>query len=493
MTSDQHSRDLVIGLTPFTEPNAALTVAVERAGGLGVLDLGRDAEAARAELSRVRRRWGGPFGVRVPAGCPFSPEDLPGEVDTVVLEEGARSWSPDGRRLLAEVTSVEEARAAVERGVDGVIAKGMESGGRIGEPSTFVLIQRLVTELDVPVWAHGGIGPNTAAAAVAGGARGVVIDSQLALVTEAGLPDATASAIAAMDGSETTVVGGRRVYTRPDLPIAALAENDAPYGSRDLRTQLLPIGQDGAFAASLARRHKTAGGVVQAIRTAISANILSAREQSPLAPGAGIARDPRSPRYPVAQGPMTRVSDQAAFAAAVAGADGLPFLALALMSGEDTRRLLTEAAELLGDRPWGVGILGFAPEEVRAAQLEAIHAAKPPYALIAGGRPAQAAALEAAGISTFLHVPSPGLLERFLKRGRPQVRLRGLGVRRAHRPAGELPALGGADRAASSTTPRCCRRSACCSPAACTTRVRRAMVSAMCRAARRAGRGDRAY
>ncbi|MGH3374244.1 MAG: nitronate monooxygenase, partial [Actinoallomurus sp.] len=239
MTCDQHSRDLVIGLTPFTEPNAALTVAVERAGGLGVLDLGGDADAARAELSRVRRRWGGPFGVRVPAGCPFSPEDLPGEVDTVIVDAVAldvevdgRAWSANGRRLLAEVTSVEEARAAVDQGVAGVIAKGMESGGRIGEPSTFVLIQRLVTELDVPVWAHGGIGPNTAAAAVAGGARGVVIDSQLALVTEAGLPDATASAIAAMDGSETTVVAGRRVYTRPDLPIAALAESGAPFGSR---------------------------------------------------------------------------------------------------------------------------------------------------------------------------------------------------------------------------------------------------------------------
>jgi acyl transferase domain-containing protein/NAD(P)H-dependent flavin oxidoreductase YrpB (nitropropane dioxygenase family)/NAD(P)-dependent dehydrogenase (short-subunit alcohol dehydrogenase family)/acyl carrier protein len=419
MTTDLHSRDLVIGLTPFTEPNAALTVAVERAGGLGVLDLGRDAAAAREQLARVRRRWAKPFGVRVPVGCPLSPEDLPGEVDTVVLDAGVdhRSWWASGRRLLSEVTSAEEARAAVDQGVAGVIAKGMESGGRIGEPSTFVLLQRLLTELDVPVWAQGGIGANTAAAAVAGGARGVVIDSQLSLVTEAGLPDATASAIAAMDGSETTVVSGHRVYTRPDLPIAELAGNGAPFGARDLRTQLLPVGQDGAFAGPLARRHRTAGGVVQAIRAAISGNIAAAREQTPLAPGAGVARDPRSPRYPVAQGPMTRVSDQAAFAAAVAGAEGLPFLALALMSGEDTRRLLAEAAELLGDRPWGVGILGFAPEEVRAAQLEAIHAAKPPYALIAGGRPAQAAALEAAGISTFLHVPSPGLLSRFVKEG----------------------------------------------------------------------------
>src|SRR3954449_9451607 len=88
MTTDLHSRDLVIGLTPFTEPNAALAVAVERAGGLGVLDLGRDGPAARAALSRVRLRWGRSFGVRVPAGCALSPEDLPGEVDTVIAGSG---------------------------------------------------------------------------------------------------------------------------------------------------------------------------------------------------------------------------------------------------------------------------------------------------------------------------------------------------------------------------------------------------------------------
>ena len=38
-------------------------------------------------------------------------------------------------------------------------------------------------------------------------------------------------------------------------------------------------------------------------------------------------------------------------------------------------------------------------------------------ALIAGGRPSQAAPLEAEGITTFLHVPSPGLLDRFWKDG----------------------------------------------------------------------------
>ncbi|MER7177847.1 beta-ketoacyl synthase N-terminal-like domain-containing protein, partial [Streptomyces mesophilus] len=118
-----------------------------------------------------------------------------------------------------------------------------------------------------------------------------------------------------------------------------------------------------------------------------------------------------------AQGPMTRVSDQARFAAAVADGGGLPFIALALAGREQTRSMLEQTRAALGDRSWGVGILGFAPEEVRTAQLEAVRELRPSHVVIAGGRPSQAAALEADGIVTFLHVPSPGLLGQFLGSG----------------------------------------------------------------------------
>ncbi|WP_440900201.1 beta-ketoacyl synthase N-terminal-like domain-containing protein, partial [Actinosynnema sp.] len=120
---------------------------------------------------------------------------------------------------------------------------------------------------------------------------------------------------------------------------------------------------------------------------------------------------------PVAQGPMTRVSDSPAFAAAVADAGGLPFVALALSGADQTRALLERTRAELGGKPWGVGILGFAAEDVRAAQLAVVEEVRPSHAIIAGGRPAQAAALEAKGVSTFLHVPSPGLLRQFLAAG----------------------------------------------------------------------------
>ncbi|MEA2900796.1 MAG: hypothetical protein QOH36_683 [Actinomycetota bacterium] len=401
-------RGLVVAVTPFGQPNATLAAAVERAGGLGVLDLGRDRTLALAALSDTARWVPASFGVRVGPCCPLVPTDLPMEVDTVVLGSGSPWTAADvgGRTVLVEVCSADEARAALDAGADGIIARGAEAGGRVGELTTFVLLQTLLAQLpaDVPVWAAGGIGLHTAAAAVAGGACGVVLDAQLSLVREAGLPRETAAAIAAMDGSETVVVGGHRVFTRPDLTVEATGDVALRLGP-DLRTQLLPVGQDGALARPLADRFVTAGGVVQAVTESIRSHITSA-----VTDGGGL-------RHRVVQGPMTRVSDRAAFARAVAEGGGVPFLALALMTGDEVRRLLTETSELLGDLPWGVGILGFTPPEVREAQLAVVHEVRPPYALIAGGRPSQAAPLEAAGIATYLHVPSPGLLDRFLREG----------------------------------------------------------------------------
>lgn len=452
-----HSRELVVGISPFEEPNAQLAVAIERAGGRGVLGLGHDENAARAALAdaaRWSRSSSGRFGARVPLGCPLTALELPAEVDLVVLGIGS-PWSPTDpalttRRVLAEVTSLAEARVAVAEGADGLIAKGSESGGRVGDTTGFVLLQQLLADptITTAVWCAGGIGLHTAAAAITGGAAGVVLDAQLALVREsvAHLPAEVAAAIASMDGSETTVIGGHRVFTRPDLPVAGLHTGEeigtevegleggngngaarptppqgvegvaARLGARDLRRQLLPIGQEGAFARPLADTWTTAGAVVTAIRNAIAGHVASARASRPLAYGSPLASS-RGLAVPVAQGPMTRVSDRAAFALAVAEAGGLPFLALALMGGNEVRNLLEETSELLRGRTWGVGILGFVPSELRETQLAVVHDIRPPCALIAGGRPSQAAPLEAAGIDTFLHVPSPGLLDRFLGDG----------------------------------------------------------------------------
>ncbi|WP_217551864.1 type I polyketide synthase [Streptomyces sp. GbtcB6] len=457
MTSPVRAVDLIMCITPFGEPDARLATAVCAAGGLGVLDLGRGDRRTREALARLRRAAPGPYGVRIAAGCALTPDDLIpdglgpdglGPAPDTVVRAADAPWTvaelAPHTRVLAEVTDLAGARAAVAAGAHGLIARGAESGGRVGELSTFVLLQQLLaaTELAVPVWAAGGIGPHTAAAAVAGGAAGVVLDSQLALLAESRLPEATAAALRSLDGSETAVVAGYRVLHRrgPDAvrpPADDPAAVAAVLGAEDLRTQLLPVGQDGFLAARFAERwgdvRRTVRELTAAIRGSDAATAPrptdSAAGAAPDAlPTAGTAVDALRPatsamsralgtRLPVAQGPMTRVSDRAAFAAAVADDGALPFLALALADGARTREMLTEAKAALDGRPWGVGVLGFAPEELRNAQLEAVRELRPSHAIVAGGRPAQAEALEQAGISTFLHVPSPGLLRQFLDAG----------------------------------------------------------------------------
>ena len=369
-------------------------VAACASSSLGVLALGGDRGAAERAL-RVVAGAVRDFGVRVTADLEL---ELPAQARTVIVTDAALAARFPGRRVLAEVTSLEAARAAIAAGASGVIAKGHEAGGRIGDETTFVLVQRLVAALDVPVWAQGGIGEHTAAAAIAGGAAGIVLDSQLALVRESSLAAPIKAAIAAMDGSETTIVDGARVF------------------ARDGAAKGLPIGQDGAIARPLAAAFPTIGQLVRGMRAAIASHLELAATHQPLAPDSPFAKQ-HATRYPIAQGPMSRVSDRAKFAEAVARAGGLPFLALTLMSGADVRDLLVETKALLGDLPWGVGILGFVPPEVREAQLDVLRDIPPPVALIAGGRPSQAHPLEQQGTQTYLHVPSPGLLDLFLKDG----------------------------------------------------------------------------
>lgn len=405
----------IIGVTPFGRPAPHLAVAVARAGGTGVLDLGADLASGHAALADVRRWWTGPFGVRVPAGCRVRPAELPAAADTVLMDAPALRSDDSldvagfarGRRLLVEVVDPDEAAAVVPvaRGFTddvGLVARGAEGAGRTGDLTTFVLLQRLLADpsVDVPVYAAGGIGPHTAAAAVAGGAAGVVLDVQLALVREADAPAEVAAAVArgVPDADGAVVVQGRP----------------------------LPVGQDGPAAAALAARHKTAGGVVQAVRDQIGAHLRAAVRVEPLAPREGAG----GPAYPVVQGPMTHVSDRSAFAGAVAQEGGLPFLALALLDGDEVAELLRETADRLGGLPWGVGVAaaapaGFTPPDVRAAQLAAVRAAAPPYALLAGGCPAEAESLEEAGIGAYLHVPSPELLDRFLDEGARKFVLQG--------------------------------------------------------------------
>jgi nitronate monooxygenase len=227
---------------------SALAVAVSNAGGLGSLPcamLGLD--ALRNELAAIKARTAQPFNVNffchappapsterevawraalspyyeeygidsaaIPAGpgrAPFSAAaaDLLDEFKPPVVSFHFGLPSPDllarvrasGAKILSSATTVEEARWLEARGVDAIIAQGLEAGGHRGiflsedlnaQIGTFALLPQIAREVKVPVIAAGGIADaKGVAAAMALGAAGVQIGTTYLLC-----PEATTSAV----------------------------------------------------------------------------------------------------------------------------------------------------------------------------------------------------------------------------------------------------------------------------------------------------------
>jgi len=441
--------ETLIAITPAHCLDPQIAVAALRAHGIGILDLGyRDIPGDwSSALSRLASAAGqsAQWGIRwdmlgSPARCLDRLSELlarqvpilvlagPSSAELTSLRKRVKSIA---HRVLVEVHDFPSAQAAIAAGCDGLIVKGHEAGGSVGRHSTFILLQELKGRLSVPYWMQGGIGLRSAAAATLAGASGVVLCEQLWLTDESPLARSNLRGMwSLLDGSETVLLGEEeapfRVFARSGRDKFQELEQRAARGEpwRDLLAQrlgetddaLLPVGQDIAFAAPLAKRYGTVGRILTAVKESMDALIEQARSHQALSAGSPLARK-HGTRFPIVQGPMTRVSDTAPFAKAVAEAGGLPFLALSVMRKPQVHALLSNTRALMGDLPWGVGLLGFMPLELRQEQLDVIREIKPPFAIVAGGRPSQARELEALSIATYLHVPSPGLLHSFIKEG----------------------------------------------------------------------------
>lgn len=411
---------IIIGITPFEQPDVNLAHAVSNAKAFPVLHLGRDKAVAADALEQLSKKCSKGFGVCL-VSDDFKDIIFPEQVTMIILPYGMQIARKKQVKLFYQVCSVEDAKKAREEGADGIIVKGNEGAGKVAYESSYVLFQRIAKEVkNIDIYVQGGVGIHTAAALIASGATGVVLDSQLALFPECSVPATLKQACEKLSGNETRLIGNCRVLVRPNSP--ALVDNATekdlePYfNGFDLETSFLPMGQDIAISADLVSRYKKLDKLVFGIQEAVYGHLNQAKSINVISPDNALAKD-LNITFPIAQGPMTRVSDVAPFANAVAEAGALPFVALSLLKGDRAKELISETKKLAGNKTWGVGILGFAPQELRDEQLEYIKQEMPPVVLIAGGRPSQAKPLEKLGIKTFLHVPSVSLLDMFLKEG----------------------------------------------------------------------------
>jgi len=434
-----------------------ISIAASRAAEAGLLDLTHLADPSRARwaIDRLNRLGGESRGLVVhdrlgdvelaAHASVIDPEfvlilpDRHGDLDEVV-----DAWSRVARQVGLVVSRPEEFALTRHPKVDFIVGKGHESGGTVAEETSFILLQRLLKiQPRKPVYVWGGIGPRTAAACRIAGAAGVVLDWQLSLTRESSLPTEMKRRLARMDGSETVIVKGPdgkqlRLYDQPGMSarerletaadaIHSKAGDDRPASAwnetltsllneSEVEDRLWLTGQDACLASTFVEDSPTVGIALAKMRDRVERIVEgtfgdeSFAQDSPLAKSHGT-------QFPITQGPMTRVSDVPEFCGAIAEGGGLPFLALSLMRGPEARDMLARTAKEMGGRPWGVGLLGFISPEHQKEQFAAIEEIRPGFAIIAGGRPDQAAKLEAKGIRTYLHVPSPLMLEIFIKEG----------------------------------------------------------------------------
>ena len=234
-------------------------------------------------------------------------------------------------------------------GADAIVVKGNEAGGFVSEEprlssATRVAVDRLANlGARRDRFAHGGRLRSRGRGRVRAG---------LATASYSGVaaPETERDWIASLDGSETVswakVPGSRlRVYARPGSK--TLDEVRGLIGRRDLvrrhlgwnsPEKLRPIGQDAAFARIFFDRFRTTGTAIEALRRSVTEHLQAASVLQPLSEASALAHS-HGTRFPIVQGPMTRVSDTAEFANAVAGNGGLPFLALAMMRGPEVSKL----------------------------------------------------------------------------------------------------------------------------------------------------------
>jgi nitronate monooxygenase/enoyl-[acyl-carrier protein] reductase II len=179
----------------FTSP--ALAAAVSNAGALGSLGAwNRPTDQLRGELDELVDLTDRPFAVnhvvpdlnpdafaatldRAPAVVSFALDDAGTDLIERVHDAGSLA--------MQQITTVDQARIAVDHGADIIVAQGGEAGGYAGTVSTLSLVPQVVDAVrPVPVVAAGGIADGRGvAAAVVLGAAGVNVGSRFLASTEA--------------------------------------------------------------------------------------------------------------------------------------------------------------------------------------------------------------------------------------------------------------------------------------------------------------------
>lgn len=195
-----------------------LAAAVSNAGGLGIIAGGAaPIDYLRAQIRNAKLLTDKPFGVNVMLMSPNT-----AELAQLVIDEGVpvvvtgagnpgqymAAWKAAGIKVIPVAPSVALAKRMERAGADAVIAEGTESGGHIGENTTFCLLPQVVDAVSIPVLGAGGIADGRGiAAAFMLGAEGVQIGTRFLAAQECQIHENYKKLVLEAKDTDTIVTG----------------------------------------------------------------------------------------------------------------------------------------------------------------------------------------------------------------------------------------------------------------------------------------------
>jgi len=198
--------------------NASLAVAVSNGGGLGIIAAATmPSDVLEQEILKAKALTDRPFGINIMlmSSTAADATELAAKHKIPIVTTGAgipgkvlNRLKPLGTVVIPVVASVAYAKRVEKQGADAVVAEGMESGGHIGELTTMVLVPQIVSAVNIPVIAAGGIADGRGvAAAFALGAEGVQIGTRFICCTECTAHDSFKQAVMQARDRDTVVTG----------------------------------------------------------------------------------------------------------------------------------------------------------------------------------------------------------------------------------------------------------------------------------------------
>ena len=295
---------------------ASLAAAVSEAGGFGLIGAGvnPDPSWVRDQIQTARGLTSRPFGVGFISSAPGLEEVMKAALDEKVAAVSHSFTDPtpfireaqaSGVKVLAQVQTMADARAAADAGADIITAQGSEAGGHTGHLGTLSFVLAVLDLAgDIPVVAAGGIADGRGlAAALMMGADAAWIGTRFVASKEGAGADWIKDRVVSADADDTLLTKVYDLASNAPFPLAV--------GDRVLRNSFTDRWH-GRDAEVLARR----GELQEEIATAAAA------EDASIAPA----------RAGNASGLISSVEP----------------------AGDIVRRIVAEAEQILRNRPHGL-------------------------------------------------------------------------------------------------------------------------------------------